>query len=140
VGVPLREVFPESRHQRDWVHKARNVLDALPKSVRGRAKKALTEIAQAENKTEAKKAMKEFEGEFGVKWPKTRVERLPNPDIGVSFRLPKSTLRNGPRCVTMGPRPKQRRSIVAEVPGAFHRDCAPTITHSYTVYFSFRRC
>jgi transposase-like protein len=46
------------------------VLDALPKSVHGRAKKAIREITEAENKTEAKKAVKEFEGEFGVKWPK----------------------------------------------------------------------
>ncbi|MEJ7871328.1 MAG: IS256 family transposase [Rubrobacteraceae bacterium] len=65
-----RDVFPETRHQRDWVHKTANVLDALPKSVHGRAKKAIREITEAENKTEAKKAVKEFEGEFGVKWPK----------------------------------------------------------------------
>jgi transposase-like protein len=65
-----RDVFPDTRHQRDWVHKTANVLDALPKSVHGRAKKAIREITEAENKTEAKKAVKEFEGEFGVKWPK----------------------------------------------------------------------
>ncbi len=65
-----RDAFPETRHQRDWVHKTANVLDALPKSVHGRAKKAIKEITEAENKTEAKKAVKEFEGEFGVKWPK----------------------------------------------------------------------
>ncbi len=28
----LREVFPETREQRDWVHKVMNTLDALPKS------------------------------------------------------------------------------------------------------------
>jgi len=70
-----RDVFPETRHQRDWVHKSANVLDALPKSVHGRAKKAIKEITEAENKTEAKKAVKEFEGEFGVKWPKA-VEKV----------------------------------------------------------------
>ena len=62
----IRGVFPETRHQRDWVHKTANVLDALPKSVHGRAKKALREMTEAENKAEAKKAIKEF----GVKWPK----------------------------------------------------------------------
>jgi putative transposase len=30
----VREVFPETRHQRDWVHKSANVLDTLPKSAR----------------------------------------------------------------------------------------------------------
>lgn len=28
----VRDVFPETRHQRDWVHKAANVLDVLPAS------------------------------------------------------------------------------------------------------------
>jgi putative transposase len=65
-----RDAFPETRRQRDWVHKTANVLDALPKSVHGRAKKAIKEITEAENKAEAKKAIKEFEGEFGTKWPK----------------------------------------------------------------------
>jgi putative transposase len=70
-----RDVFPETRHQRDWVHKTANTLDALPKSVHGRAKKAIKEITEAENKAEAKKAIKEFEGEFGTKWPKA-VEKI----------------------------------------------------------------
>src|SRR5947209_13176947 len=56
----LRDAFPETRHQRDWVHKTANVLDALPKSVHRRAKKAIKEITEAEDKAEAKKAVKEF--------------------------------------------------------------------------------
>jgi putative transposase len=47
-----RDVFPETTHQRDWVHKTKNVLDSLPKSVHRRAKSAIHEITQAENKTE----------------------------------------------------------------------------------------
>ena len=66
----VRDAFPQTRHQRDWVHKTANVLDALPKSVHGRAKKTIKEIAEAENKAEAKKAIKELEGEFGRKRPK----------------------------------------------------------------------
>lgn len=66
----LRDAFPETRHQRDWVHKTANVLDALPKSAHRRAKKAIKEITQAENKTQAKKAIKQFAEEFGTKWPK----------------------------------------------------------------------
>jgi putative transposase len=66
----VRDVFPETRHQRDWVHKTSNVLDALPKSVHKRAKKAIHEITEAENKTEAARAIEAFAGEFGAKWPK----------------------------------------------------------------------
>jgi putative transposase len=50
----LRNAFPKTRHQRDWVHKTANVLDALPKSVHRRAKKAIKEITEAENKAEAR--------------------------------------------------------------------------------------
>jgi transposase-like protein len=75
----VREVFPETCHQREWVHKTANVLDALPKSVHGRAKKALHEITEAKNKAEAKKAVKGFVKEFWVKWPKA-VEKVTNDE------------------------------------------------------------
>ena len=65
----IRDVFAESRHQRDWVHKRRNVLDEMPKSVRSRARRAIREITEAENKGEARKAVEAFSGEFGTKWP-----------------------------------------------------------------------
>jgi putative transposase len=66
----LRDVFPETRCQRDWVHKTMNTLDCLPKSVHARAKVAIKEITHAENKKEATKAIEEFTSEFGAKWPK----------------------------------------------------------------------
>ena len=50
-GSALREVFPETREQRCWVHKTANVLDALPKSAQPGAKKALAEICGAEDKS-----------------------------------------------------------------------------------------
>jgi len=61
----LREVFPETREQRDWVHKAANVLDALPKSAHPAAKKALAEIRDAEDRDHAEKAIKVFADLFG---------------------------------------------------------------------------
>lgn len=63
----LRDAFPETRVQRDWVHKTKNVLDSMPKSVHTRAKAAIREITCAENKEEAIKAIGEFAQEFGVK-------------------------------------------------------------------------
>jgi putative transposase len=71
----IGDVFPESRSQRDWVHKSRNVLDSMPKSVHPRAKVAIKEITCAENKKEAIKAIEAFASEFGVKWPKA-VEKI----------------------------------------------------------------
>jgi putative transposase len=81
----LRDAFPETRHQRDWVHKSANVLDALPKSVHGRAKKAMKEITEAENKAHAKKAIKEFEGEFGTKWPKAAAKIADDEEALLAF-------------------------------------------------------
>lgn len=66
----LRGVFPETRCQRDWVHKTMNILDSMPKSVHARAKAAIREITEAEDKSHAEAAIKEFAAEFSAKWPK----------------------------------------------------------------------
>jgi len=66
----LREVFPETREQRCWFHKISNVLAALPKSVHPGAKKALAEIWNAEDKSHARDAVKEFAWTYGAKFPK----------------------------------------------------------------------
>jgi putative transposase len=62
-GVP-------SRHQRFWVHKARNVTNALPKSAQPGATKALQEICNAEDRAHAEKAVEAFAKTYGTKWPK----------------------------------------------------------------------
>lgn len=66
----LAEVFPQARHQRCWVHKTRNVINALPKSVHAGAKKALQEIYNAEDRAHAEQAAKRFAKDYGAKWPK----------------------------------------------------------------------
>jgi len=66
----LAEVFPQARHQRCWVHKIRNVVNALPKSAQPGAKKALQEIYNAEDRDHAEKAVKEFARTYEAKWPK----------------------------------------------------------------------
>ena len=40
----LEEVFPQTRHQRCWVHKSANVLDNLPKTVQAQAKARLHQM------------------------------------------------------------------------------------------------
>jgi transposase-like protein len=65
----VRDVFPETAHQRDWVHKAANVLDALPASLQAPARRALREISDAEDRSHAELALDAFVRDF-AKWPK----------------------------------------------------------------------
>jgi len=66
----LREVFPQTREQRCWVHKVRNILNALPKSIHANARRALNEIILAEDRTHAERAIEAFAADYRVKWPK----------------------------------------------------------------------
>ena len=66
----LEEVYPESRHQRCWMHKTMNVLNCLPKSVQQKAKQALHDIWQAESREEAEKAFDLFIETYETKYPK----------------------------------------------------------------------
>lgn len=71
----LNEVFPDTRHQRCWVHKTANVLDALPKSAQPAAKRAIQEIYNAEDKEHAARAVRAFERAYQAKYPKV-VKRI----------------------------------------------------------------
>jgi putative transposase len=70
LWAALREVFPATRQQRDWVHKTANVLAALPKAVHAGARRALTEIRDAPDREHAERAIEVFARDYGVKWPK----------------------------------------------------------------------
>lgn len=66
----LNEVFPETRHQRCWVHKTANCLDSLPKSAQPAAKKAIQDIYNAEDREHAAAAVKTFAKQYSAKFPK----------------------------------------------------------------------
>jgi transposase-like protein len=66
----LEDVFPATRHQRDWVHKVANVLACLPKAVQAGARKALAQIRDAPDRDHACRAIEAFARDYGVKWPK----------------------------------------------------------------------
>jgi putative transposase len=70
LWAALREVFPATRAQRDWVHKTANVLAALPKAVHAGARRALAEIRDAPDREHAERAIEVFARDYGVKWPK----------------------------------------------------------------------
>jgi len=81
----LRDVFPRTRSQRDWVHKTSNMLDSMPKSVHPRAKAAIKEITEAEDKTHAEAAIEAFASEFSAKWPKAVAKIVEDKEALLSF-------------------------------------------------------
>ena len=66
----LEAVFPSTRHQRCWVHKASNVLNKLPNSVQPAAKQDLREIWQAPDRATAGTAIATFAEKYGAKYAK----------------------------------------------------------------------
>jgi putative transposase len=66
----LREVFPDSREQKCWVHKIANLLDAVPTSLQPKVKAALHNIMNAEDKDAAEVAIDQFQASYGAKYPK----------------------------------------------------------------------
>jgi transposase-like protein len=81
----LRDVWPETVEQRDWVHKVANVLDCLPKSAQPTAKKMLAEIRDAEDKDQAIAAARRFDAEFAVKFPKAAAKITDDLERLVAF-------------------------------------------------------
>jgi len=66
----LREVYPETREQRCWVHKIVNVLDKLPKRLQPRAKMMLHEIMRSPTRASAQEEIARFVQEFEARYPK----------------------------------------------------------------------
>lgn len=66
----LREIYPQTREQRCWVHKTANILDKMPKSLHEKAKALLQEIWMAPSRQEALKAFALFVETFAAKYPK----------------------------------------------------------------------
>jgi len=71
----LADVFPDTVHQRCWVHKMANVMNALPKSAQPAARAALSEVRDAEDKDHAEAALEIFVKDYEAKWPKA-VEKV----------------------------------------------------------------
>jgi putative transposase len=85
LWAALREVFPQTRSQRCWVHRVANVLAALPKSVHAGARRALAEIRDAEDRDHALAAIEVFARDYGVKWPKAVTKITSDVDALLCF-------------------------------------------------------
>ncbi len=81
----LAEVFPAARHQRCWVHKARNVANCLPKSAQPDATKAMQEVYNAEDRAHAAKAIEPFARTYGTKRPKAVAKITDDRDELLAF-------------------------------------------------------
>ena len=68
--LALSKIYPETDHQRCWVHKTANVLNKLPKSVQPKVKADLHEIWMAETRDEAHKAFDRTVKRFEAKYPR----------------------------------------------------------------------
>jgi putative transposase len=66
----LVRVYPETKRQRCWVHKERNVLAKLPQRLQGKAKEQLHQIMYAPDQESAKEETVLFREEFGEKYAK----------------------------------------------------------------------
>jgi len=66
----LREVCPETREQRCWVHKTANILDKFPKSMQSKVKSQIHEMYRAESKEAALSAYDHFVRVYKDKYPK----------------------------------------------------------------------
>jgi putative transposase len=66
----VRDVWPETRPQRDWCHKIANVLDKLPQGLQAKAKRALREIMYAETRAVADELIDRFATVYRPKHPK----------------------------------------------------------------------
>lgn len=81
----LDEVFPETRHQRCWMHKTGNILNTAPKSVQPKMKDALHDIWQAETKEKAETAFDLFVDKFEAKYPKAALSLQKDRDELLAF-------------------------------------------------------
>jgi putative transposase len=66
----LKKLYPETKHQRCWVHKTANILNKVPKSLQSAVKKDLKEIWMAETRELSNKALDHFVEKYETKYPK----------------------------------------------------------------------
>lgn len=64
----LEEIFPATRHQRCWFHKASKVLNHFPKTMQPTATSDLREIHHAETRAAALAAIETFREKYGAKY------------------------------------------------------------------------
>jgi transposase-like protein len=81
----MEEVYPETTAQRCWVHKIKNVLNALPKSLHAKAKEDMRAIWMAPNLKVAQQALNHFVQCYLAKYPKAAEKLTKDKDQLLAF-------------------------------------------------------
>lgn len=81
----LDELYPQTRHQRCWVHKTANVLNAVPKSLQAKVKAQLHEIWMAPTRAEAINAFNHFVQTWRAKYPKAADKLVADREALLAF-------------------------------------------------------
>ena len=81
----LTEIYPNTRHQRCWVHKTANVLNELPKRLQSKAKAALQDMWMAETREAAEQAWQVFVRNYQAKYPKAVEKLQKDRDVLLTF-------------------------------------------------------
>jgi len=81
----VRQVWPNTREQRCWVHKTANVLDKLPKRLQPEAKQKLHNIWMADTKQHANEAFDLFLKTYEAKYPKAVECLVKDRDVLLTF-------------------------------------------------------
>ncbi len=81
----LREIYPETKEQRCWVHKTANVLDAMPKSIQPKAKEKIHDIYLAPTREQAFVAYNFFLSLDRKKFPKACECLVKDKDVLFTF-------------------------------------------------------
>ena len=66
----ISQVFPDTKSQRCWAHKSRNIINYLPKSLHSKAKSDIQAIWMAPSRSEAEKAVALFRDKYEDKYEK----------------------------------------------------------------------
>lgn len=83
-GPAVRDAWPETREQRDWVHRIDIVLDKLPKRLQSKTKKALR-VMYAPTRKAAERWIDHFQADYGEKYPKAVTSLRRDQDTLLTF-------------------------------------------------------
>lgn len=81
----IKQVYPNTREQRCWVHKTANVLDKLPKWLQPEAKQKLHDIWMADTRQHANEAFDLFLKTYEAKYPKAVECLAKDRDVLLTF-------------------------------------------------------
>jgi len=81
----LKEVYPQTKEQRCWVHKTANILDKLPKSMQSKAKEHIKEMYMAPTREDSLEAYDHFVNTYKDKYPNAVKCLVKDKDVLFTF-------------------------------------------------------